>query len=155
LFRIFLSPRDITFKLLRKSTLYFGYNPRVCFDASNCVERLKSKALGLTGNIGFTAIDTNHILHALHSYQMGDDAFYDAIFQLFPTDELRSLETCHYEPVSPWVFRSLLEVCEIQSREADSAANLDRKLLWEPWAGVAPGPGPSVRNPGIELLEWD
>jgi hypothetical protein len=126
--------------------LYFGYNPRECFNASYSVEDLKTKAMRLMRIIGGTAIDTDHILQVLHSYQMGDDAFYDAIFQLFPTDELRSLETCHYEPVSPWVFRSLL--CE--THEADAAANLDRKLLWEPWAGVAPGPGPSVRNP-----EWD
>jgi hypothetical protein len=42
-FRIFLHPRDITFKLLRKSTSYFGYSSRQCFNASYSETRLKAK----------------------------------------------------------------------------------------------------------------
>jgi len=34
---------DTTFKLLRESTSYFGYNPRQCFDASFSVKSLRAK----------------------------------------------------------------------------------------------------------------
>ena len=83
-FRIFLYPDDINFKLLRKSTLYCGYNPRECFRASYSVTGLEAKMSEVMMRISFIAIDTDHILQALQSYQMGDDAIFDAFFHFFP-----------------------------------------------------------------------
>ena len=82
---------------------------------------------------------------------MGDDAIYNAIFHFFSQPmNYGNSETCHYGAVSRWVYDSLLEVCE--TREADAAANLNRKLF-RGVLGRRP-PGPSVREEGVELIEW-
>ena len=131
-FRMFLHPSDITFKLLRESVSYVGYNPPQCFDASYSVTRLKTtKAVIMTQISGITR-ETGDILRALDSYRMGDSTLSHKIFQLYPADELRRLEECHYETVSRWVFDSLLGACE--DRRADAAAIFYRSLSGQPWA---------------------
>jgi hypothetical protein len=125
-FRIFLHPRDITFKLLRKSTSYFGYIPRQCFGASYSESRLKTKTEEVLARIRDIAEHTSSLLRVLNSYRIGADALCHTNFQLSPSDELRQLEICNYEVVSRWVFDSLLKVCE--THEADAAAKFYRNL---------------------------
>jgi len=67
---MFLYPDDITFKLLRKSTSYFGFNPRGCFNASCSVTSWKVKKEKVKAQISYVAAETSHILQAVYPYQI-------------------------------------------------------------------------------------
>jgi hypothetical protein len=136
-FRMFLFPYDITFKLLSESTSYFGYNPRRCFDASISETRLRAKKNEVLNQINYTGPEPSHILKALLSYRTGADAASQTIFQLYPANDLRQLELCHTEPVSRWVFDSLLDICE--KHEADAVAQLYRRISLNPWVASFQG----------------
>ena len=136
-FRIFLHPRDITFKLLKKSTSYFGYNPRRCFDASYSVTRLKAKTEEVLTQITDIGKEPSRILDVPLAYRMRADAGFYTIFQLYPTNDSRQLVYSHCEVVSPWAFNSLLDVWE--THEADAAAQLYRRLSGMPWVASLRG----------------
>jgi hypothetical protein len=70
-FRIFLDPRDITVKQLRKATMHFGYNPRLCFSNSHSEAALDGKIQGVIGHIGRLAEDSGSFLSRLKSYREG------------------------------------------------------------------------------------
>ena len=129
-FRIFLYSGDITFKLLRKSTLYIGYNPRECFGASFSVTRLEAKREEVRRQITYIARKPIRILQELDSCVVGasvtGSALSHTIFQPSPSNKLRQLETCDYKAVSRWVFDYVLDVCE--THEADAVAKLYRGL---------------------------
>jgi hypothetical protein len=125
-FRIFLHPRDVTFKLLKKSTLYFGYNPRRCFDAACSMTRFemqKDEVEIHSLDIGRTP---SHILQTLQDFRKGANAVSHMIFQLRPTSKSRNLVQCDCEPVSKWAFNTLMDACE--KHEADAATQLYRSL---------------------------
>ncbi len=134
---MFLHPCDITCKLLRKSVSYVGYNPRECFDASYSVTRLNAKKAAIKTQISGITEKTSDILRALDLYQMGDSAFSHVIFQIYPADESRLFELCHYETVSRWVFDSLLKACE--DRQPDATAIFYRDFSGQPWAASLRG----------------
>ena len=131
-FRIFLYRKDIKFKLLRESTSYFGYNPRLCFDASCSVNRLESKKQEVVRKIDRIAGNTSRIFQALNSNELDADALSHTIFQISPANELRQLETCHWDAVSQWAFNSLLNKCE--AHEANATSQFYRQLSGIPWA---------------------
>jgi hypothetical protein len=54
------------------------------------------------------------------------------IFQLNPANDSRLFEECHCEPVSRWVFDSLLNTCE--KHEADAAAQFYHRISGLHWA---------------------
>src|SRR6266852_5596690 len=130
-FRIFLHPFDITFNVLRKSTSYFGCNPRECFDASYSATRLNAKTVGARAQVMYIARKRDVFDEPLSS-----DLSY-IILQLTPSDESRRLETCDYEPVSRWVVDTLLEAYE--TREAGAIADLYRSLSRQPWTATFRG----------------
>jgi hypothetical protein len=133
-FRIFLHSHDITFKLLRKSASYFGYNPRQCFDLSYSESRLNAEIEEVVARIRDIARGTTSMLQALYSYRLSANAISHTIFQLYPSNESRELAMCKYEVVSRWVLDSLLRVCE--THEADAAAKFYCSLSGVPWAGA-------------------
>src|SRR5712671_836664 len=53
--RIFLCSSDLSFKLLRVSTSYFGYNPRQCFKASSSVAISQHETKSVATLIGSSA----------------------------------------------------------------------------------------------------
>src|SRR6266852_1721190 len=127
-FRIFLHPFDITFNVLRKSTSYFGCNPRECFDASYSATRLNAKTVRARAQVMYIARKRDVFDEPLSS-----DLSY-IILQLTPSDESRRLETCDYEPVSRWVVDTLLEAYE--TREAGAIAEFYRNLSRKSWAAT-------------------
>jgi hypothetical protein len=133
---MFLHPRDVTFKLLRKSTAYFGYIPRRCFDASYSESRLKAKTEEVLARIREIGGATSSILQALNSYRIGADTLSHKIFQ----NKFRQLETCNCEVVSRWVFDSLMMACETHEADASHAtAKFYRNLSGVSWAGAFRG----------------
>jgi hypothetical protein len=101
-FRIFLHPRDISFELLRKSTSYFGYNPRRCFDASCSAARLEDNKRMVLRQIRSIAQSTDRILQMLIPYKLNADGLSFTIFQISPADESRYLVTCDCDAASQW-----------------------------------------------------
>ena len=118
-FRVFLHACDVTFKLLRESTLYFGHNPRQCFDASYPQARLEAKKGDVVQAITRLAREPSEILWVLYKHHASADEISDTIFHFIPTNEFRQFEISECVPVSPWVFDSLLNACE--KKEADTA----------------------------------
>ncbi|KAN0103607.1 hypothetical protein V8E52_011816, partial [Russula decolorans] len=118
---IFLHPCDLSFKLLRESTSYFGYNPRECFEASSSAANLRAKmseaatlisdapGCGITELLGDArAYGSNRQSNVSHK-----------IFQIFPTptDTNRWLSKCQIEAVSRWALDLLL-----RQHKADTTA---------------------------------
>jgi hypothetical protein len=136
-FRIFLDPRDITVKRLRKATMHFGYNPRLCFSNSHSEAALDGKIQGVMGHIGRLAEDSGSFLSRLKSYREGYSDGHEVshtIFRLSPTTHSRLLQSCHYDIVSQWALDFLLRACE--EREADAVTKFYRQIPRDPW--VAP-----------------
>ncbi len=137
-FRIFLYPYDISVRLLKESTSYFGFNPRRCFNASRSMAILESKKADVMGQITGTATGTANIIRMLHSARNGDsDASY-SIFQLSPRDESRFLSECHIDAVSTWALDELLKQSS-KTLKADVAAALCRSISGAPGAATLQG----------------
>ena len=61
--RLFLHRHDFSFALLSESTMYFGNNPRRCFEASVSVEKLRRKEKKIEGDIKRVASEgTDYII---------------------------------------------------------------------------------------------
>ena len=82
--------------------------------------------------IAWTAGNSNQIVEALLKYQMDDDPLSHRIFKICPINESRELEMCQYEPLSPWVFEYMLQVCKVH--EANAASRPYVRLSGMPWA---------------------
>ena len=119
-FRIFLYPFDISLELLRESTLYFGYNPRLCFNAAHSVGVLKMKTEEVMSRIRDVPVRRINIPRLLHSCQLGDSISH-SIFVFFPRNKDRIFVKCNFGVVSPWALDHLLSLCETQ--QADAAAD--------------------------------
>ncbi len=129
-FRIFLHHNDITFKLLRESTSYFGYNPRLCFNASDSAATLKEKIWEIEMRIEDVAEGMNDISNILYKLRTStSDAPY-MVFQLFPTNQSRSLSHCRVKAVSRWAINQLLIKCE--DLQAGAVTRFYRQSLGEP-----------------------
>jgi hypothetical protein len=101
--RIFLHPSDLTFKLLRKSTSYFGHNPRQCFEASASVAKLGVKRSDVESVIiGAAVYGSDSIMQLLFKTQTGGSDVSPTIFQISPrdTDAKQLLSNCQFESVS-------------------------------------------------------
>ena len=85
--RIFLHPFDLSFKLLRESTSYFGYNPRRCFEASLSIIMiimLDVNRREVASVIKGAAGKANNIMQLLLDTRMGDLNVSHTIFRAVP-----------------------------------------------------------------------
>ena len=119
-FRIFLHPFDISFKLLRESTLYFGYNPRLCFNAAHSVDVFEMKEEVML-QIRDVSVEESNISPLLCSSRTGDSDVSHSIFVKFPRNKERLFTQCNFGGVSPWALDHLLGLYETQ--RADAAAD--------------------------------
>jgi hypothetical protein len=125
-FSIFLQPFDISFKLLRESTSYFGYNPRECF-ASGREAILRRKINVLETNIKkYVDKETHSIMQLVTSSLSGDIDISHRIFQIYPPDRERIFSECRFEPVSSWALDVLLK--EFHTYRADALAEFYRQI---------------------------
>ncbi len=136
-FRIFLHSKDIPLELLRQSTTYFGHNPRQCFKASYSANILEGKVRAIKGRIDATAAGVTDITTVLQSLETGASDFSNMVFQLFPTNQLRSLSHCRFEAVSRWAFDQLLNKCE--ELQAGAIIKFYRQISGEPRAASLRG----------------
>jgi len=127
-FSIFLHPLDLTFRRLRESVSYFGYNPRRCFMASQSESNLRQLGEEIQNKIRCIPPDTS-ILTLLNGAFMTRGVCH-SIFELAPSDDMRLLSSCQIRAVSPWALDALLK--EYETRTADAAAD-------KPFAGSIRG----------------
>ncbi len=135
-FRIFLHPYDITFRLLRESTSYSGYNPRQCFNASLSAKTLEDKTREAEMRIA-SVVNEDKILVMINRLQTGASDVPCTVFQLFPTNQIRLLSHCRVKAVSRWAFDHLLKECE--RHQADAVAKFYRQISGEPRAASLQG----------------
>ena len=132
LFRMFLHPLDISFNLLKKSTSYFGFNPRLCFDSALSAQSLKDTVgdtLSIIKNVPF---DSTNIVRPEISSRTGDSAVSHSIFAISPKNNLRRLTECATQLVSPWAFDVFM--AEYKSRENHKAMANFRQMSRTPEA---------------------
>jgi hypothetical protein len=110
--RIFLTPSDLSFKLLIEATSYFGYNPRRCFDASLSTAKMETNIKELETLVKHAPSDSHNIMQLLHKSQTGGSTISHRIFQIFPANENRLLVECQFESVSRWALDLLLRQYE-------------------------------------------
>jgi len=118
-FRISLYAFDISLELLRESTLYFGYNPRLCFSAAHSVDSLEMKEEDVMSQIRDIAAGGSNISQLLHSFQRGDS---DVSFSFC---KISNRQTTAPHTMQVWRclamgFDQLLKQCK--TRRADAAA---------------------------------
>ena len=143
--RIFLYPSDISLKLLRLSTLCFGYNPRLCFSAARSVNVSKRKMAVAMSGIRDISGD---ILQLLCSTRWGDSDISHSVFEISPRNERRLLAQCGFGAVSLWALDVLLTECEIRRADADR----DLLPLYFKNALCNVAPGSCVQEAGVETL---
>lgn len=134
-FSIFLHPLDLTFRRLRESVSYFGYNPRRCFIASQSKPKLRQLQEEIQ-------IKIRCILPGISILTLLNGAFTTrgvshSIFELKPSDEVRLLSSCQIGAVSPWALDALLN--EYETRTADAAAEFYISIADKPFAGSLRG----------------
>ena len=91
-FRVFLHASDVTLKLLRESTLYFGRNPRRCFDASCSRARLEVGKREVVHVITNLARKPTEILRVLCDRQANAEEISHRVFELIQTNKSRQFE---------------------------------------------------------------
>ena len=137
-FRIFLYPSDISLELLRESTWYFGYNPRLCFRAAHSKAALVMKRENVMLQIRNVARRESNISQLLNSFRRGDSDVSHSVFAMFPRNEERLLTQCKFRDVSRWALDELLK--QYKTRRADAAADFYEQIsgvseaaaLWDP-----------------------
>ena len=141
--RIFLDRSDLPLKLLRESTSYFGYNPRLCFEALS-FRKLDIKRKQTESVIRDTADNWKPILLLLRNTRTGGTRttvsnVSHTVFQIFPPDHdtQRLLSDCHFGTVSDWALRVLLD--QYESRESHAAADFYYDILGMPEAASLRG----------------
>ncbi|KAI0277011.1 hypothetical protein BGY98DRAFT_982636 [Russula aff. rugulosa BPL654] len=117
---IFLHRLDLPFKLLRESTLYFGYNPHQCFKASSSAARLDDIKDSVVSAIEEAAMTSNFVQLFCGTRSGALDVSHK-IFQNFPSNGKRLLSGCQFEPVSRWALDFLLR--HYEDRKSDAAAD--------------------------------
>ena len=129
-FSIFLHPLDLTFGQLRESVSYFGYNPRLCFTASQSKSNLRQLEEQIRNKIRFISQNTS-ILTLLTGTFMTRGVSH-SIFELAPSDNMRLLSSCQVRAVSPWALDALLKECE--NRAVDAVADFYIAIADKPYA---------------------
>src|SRR5260221_8405793 len=135
-FRIFLHPFDISFKMLRESTLYFGYNPCLCFNAAHSVNVLERKKKEVMLQVQDVAGKEGNIPRLLDSARNGGQSVSHTFFVISPTNKKRHIWRCEFGAVSPWSLGLLLKEYETQRADATTAfyhfisRSFDAALLW-------------------------
>ena len=139
--RIFLHRHDLSFKLLRESTSYFGYNPRQCFDASSSAAKLTAKKSQVASRISVaTSRPSYDIIQLLRNTRGGGSDVSHTIFQISPTptDTYRLFSNCQFGPVSRWALDLLLR--QHETREADATADFYYYISVTSDVGLLRGP---------------
>jgi hypothetical protein len=127
---MFLYPFDISLKLLRESTSYFGYNPRICFTSACSVVSLEASKEKVRGRIRDVATEQSNISQLMRASRKGGSDVSHSIFQISPQNELRFLAQCNFGGVSRWALGVLLE--EYKDREADATILFYRSISRTP-----------------------
>ena len=117
---MFLYPFNISPKLLRESTSYFGYNPHLCFKSAHSVDVLKMMKEVVMSRIRGLAANESKISRLLHSFERGESDIYHAIFVISPRTKLQLFPQCKFGAVSRWALDLLLK--EYETRQADAVA---------------------------------
>jgi len=110
IFSIFLYPFDISPTLFWESTLYFGYNPSLCFKAAHSMAILERMKKDVLSGIRDIAVEETSIPQLLHLAQTGNPDISHAVFQISPKNESQLLAQCNYGAVSQWALDQLLKV---------------------------------------------
>jgi len=118
-FSIFLHPQDLTFTRLRESVSYFGFNPRRCFGASQSESNLLQLTQAIENKIRSVSM-TVGILTLLNAAYTSRGVSH-SIFELAPSDGMRSLGGAQIGAVSPWALDMLLK--EYETRQENAAAD--------------------------------
>ena len=140
--RMFLVRSDLSFKLLRGSTSYFGFNPRRCFEASS-FKNLNDKKEELGGAIQGAARNykiMDLLLNArTDGTQMGVSEVSHTVFQISPPDNDpdRRLFRCHFGAVSGWALDVLLK--RYEADQANEVADFYFQLSGLPGAASLQG----------------
>ena len=120
--------------------MYFGYNPRRCFEASSSIARLDLKRNEVASAIRYAASVTDNIFHLVSGIQTGDLDVPRAIFQIFPknTDPRQLFALCQVKPVSNWALDVLLRQYEV-GRRTHAIAEFYRTISATPGAASLRG----------------
>jgi hypothetical protein len=131
LFRIFLNPYDFTYARLKESTFYFGFSPRLCFNASFSGNMLRQ----LMGDIraAIISISRKTNIRSLLSSFIKSQMLSHTIFELSPANDQRRFGEALVGAVSPWALNLLLEVYE--EHQLDAAAGFYESTANSPNAG--------------------
>jgi len=133
-FRIFLHPFDISFKMLRESTLYFGYNPCLCFNAAHSVNVLERKKEEVMLQVQDVAGKEGNIPRLLSSSLDGGQSVSHTIFVISPTNKKRFIWEYEFGAVSPWSLGLLLK--EYETQRADATAAFYRYISRDSYAAL-------------------
>ena len=117
-FRVFLYRFDISPELLKKSTEYFGYNPRRCFKSASSVQQLEVEKGVIESRITELATEERNMVRVLLSSRDDDTGVSHSIFQISPKDRLRYFFQCKFSHVSQWALDTFLETFEAQQAAA-------------------------------------
>ena len=112
LYRMFLAVSDFPYSRLRESTMYFGFNPRTCFDASSDPRYLVYCLGVIEKKIKETAEKTS--LHNLWNQTCSTKSISHAVFQISPTDlnDDRLITQVITAAISPWALTTILKIYE-------------------------------------------
>jgi hypothetical protein len=113
-FRIFLHHYDIPLERLRKSTSYFGYNPRLCFGSAFSEHGLHRTKEDVASQIRSVDFKQSNMLQMLNKSRTGDSTVSHSIFTISPKNDLRHLAECEFDLVSKWAWEQFAEVLEQQ-----------------------------------------
>jgi len=140
LYRIFLYPIDLPFRLLKESTLYFGHNPRRCLTVSSSASKLEDQRVHVSDSITDAvtkASTSDDLMQLLRKTRKGGSNISHTIFQNFPADERRLFSACQYGTVSQWAFDLVLE--QYGARKAEVIADFYFNISGMPGAASLRG----------------
>src|SRR5260221_7209555 len=123
-FRTFLYPVDISPKLLKESTLYFGYNPRRCFYSASSMQKLHETKDVVQSRITGVASEHSNMVQFLYSSRRGDAGVSHSVYAISPKDKSRLLSSCKFSYVSEWALGCFLG--EYETRQAAAAIDFYR-----------------------------
>jgi len=126
---IFLHPLDLTYARLKEATTYFGFSPRLCFNASQEDRYLRHLQNEVQMAVQNAALKRD-IRSLIFSYQ-NSIMLSHTIFELSPRDDDRLFGDALIGTVSSWALDLLLGAYESQKSDAaaefyDSIANIPK-----------------------------
>jgi hypothetical protein len=135
LFRLFLNRLDLTYARLKESTSYFGFNPRLCFNASIADDALNQLIKDIRTSVFRSARKKD--IGILFSESKESRMLSHSIFELSPANDRRLFGDALVGAVSQWALNLLLEPYE--QHRLDAAAEFYNSIANDPNAGSLRG----------------